>query len=366
MNYASQSHTLNHDEYNTFYPFAEPIKKAVGFFWEKINSILSKWFQSFGKKEPQSNTFSALFAANPALHKEPESFQKEVPIKKFQDTLEANLEPKLFKKADFKLKDSLLTLWDEARFYSHDGKYRDTFSRNTKVFTSVSKDVFFHDGKAFIYIDGHTHTSDRKTTIETGYLRAVWLDTYLNTKKQEAKKNIPISTSIASSKSSVIPDTTLQPPHLRWQKEYYNSQPRKNIFSWYMAPNWEEIPDYIIKAVTINYFGKIIKPKIEQTIKQTDEEIVKTREALIRKTLETKKTAHTTALQSQKEKISKKHKLTALSQAIQEAYSWKEEALQNQDFQNIILSMQKKPEWQDIILKSYTVKKNMKKKKKGK
>gem|GEM_PF-6157789 len=71
--------------------------------------------------------------------------------------------------------------------------------------------------------------------------------------------------------------------------------------------------------MTINYFGKIIKPKIEDSIKQTDVEIAQTREMIIKKSLETK-SPHTTFLQSQKEKISKKHKLTALSQAIQEAY----------------------------------------------
>jgi hypothetical protein len=66
-----------------------------------------------------------------------------------------------------------------------------------------------------------------------------------------------------------------------------------------MAPNWEEIPDYIIKAVTINYFGKILKPKIEYSIKQTDAEIVKTREMIIKKYLETK-SPHTTFIQTQK------------------------------------------------------------------
>lgn len=366
MNYASQAHTIVPDDRNTFYPFAQPIKKAVGFFGERISSILSKWFQPFTKKQsPSKNTFSGLFGSTPASTSEKgtQSFQTEVPIKQFKDTLENDLMPEQFKKAEFKLNSASFSLSWEARFYSYDGKYIDTFSKNTQVFTSVSKDVFYHEGKAFIYIDGHTHTSDRKATIESGYLRAVWLDTYL---VQKEEKKASVSQTSSSIKSSVLPNTSMQTSAWREDKVYYNTQPRKNIFSWYMAPNGEEIPDYIIKAVTINYFGKIIQPKIEQTIKQTDEEIAKNREVLIKKTLETKKTAHTTVLQSQKEKISKKHKLTALSQAIQEAYWGKEEALENEDLKKIILSMQKKPEWQDIILKSYTVKKNMKKKKKAK
>lgn len=359
MNYASQAHALHHEN-NVFSPFSEPIKKAVWFFWEKISWILSKWFQPFSKKESSSNTFSGLFWNTPSTHNDT-SFIADVPTKQFKDNLEADLQPTNFKKAPFLLSSASFVISDDARFYSYDGKYIDTFSKNTKVFASVSKDVFFHEGKAFIYIDGHTHTSDRKTTIETWYLRAVWLDTYLQEKPQEIKK-APISASLFSPKVSTLTNTPSWTS--LWTKtSYYNSQPRKNIFSWYMAPNWEEIPDYIIKAVTINYFGKIIKPKIEDSIKQTDVEIAQTREMIIKKSLETK-SPHTTVLQSQKEKISKKHKLTALSQAIQEAYWWKEDAFENQDLKNIILSMQKKPEWQDIILKSYTVKKNMKKRKK--
>jgi hypothetical protein len=81
--------------------------------------------------------------------------------------LEVDLQPTNFKKAPFLLPSASFVISDEARFYNYDGKYIDTFSKNTKVFASVSKDIFFHEGKAFIYIDGHTHTSDRKTTIET-------------------------------------------------------------------------------------------------------------------------------------------------------------------------------------------------------
>jgi len=59
--------------------------------------------------------------------------------------LEADLQPTNFKKAPFLLSSASFVISDDARFYSYDGKYIDTLSQNTKVFTSVSKDVFYHE-----------------------------------------------------------------------------------------------------------------------------------------------------------------------------------------------------------------------------
>ncbi len=132
---------------------------------------------------------------------------------------------------------------------------------------------------------------------------------------------------------------------------------KKNIFSWYMWPNWEEIPEYIIRSVTINYFGKVIRSKIEADLEKTDIEISQTRETLIKEVLYKKVNSQKTDLLSkQKEKNSKKHKLTAISKAISEAYSWKEDSIMKPEVANIVLTIQKRPEWNNIILKSYEIK----------
>ncbi len=345
-----------------FQPFVEPVKKMRNFFWKTISWILWKGFQAFWEKKLPENKFSGFFWNTIQAKQTPQTwFQESVPVKKFQDKLESNLNPKVFQKADFKLSSSSITLSDHARFYAFDGTYIDTLSKNTKILASVSREVWYQDGKAFIYIDGHNSTSNRIGAFESWYLRAVWLDSYILAEKEQKEKwrtkeiqsyipNISVEYKKNISFSQSIPSVQ------------YKAN-RKNIFSWYMGPNGEEIPDYIIKAVTINYFWKIIKPKIENNIKQTDAEIAKTREILIKKRL-TSWTPQNHDLQLQKQKISKKHKLRALSKAIEEAYSGNQTSFDNPDLQKIILSMQQKPEWQDIILKSYTVKKNMKKWKK--
>ena len=90
---------------------------------------------------------------------------------------------------------------------------------------------------------------------------------------------------------------------------------------------------------------------------------METREIIIEKTLKSW-IPKNQDLQLQKQKISKKHKLRALSKAIEDAYSGNQDSIHNPALEQIILSMQQKPEWQNIILQSYTVKKNMKKWKK--
>lgn len=183
-----------------------------------------------------------------------------------------------------------------------------------------------------MFIDWHNSTSDRWFTLESWYIRAPWLDLQINS----------------------VFDRDLSKSSKEIKK---STQKRTNLFSWYMWPNWEEIPEYIIKAVTINYFGKVIKPKIESDIEKTDLEISETREILKKEVFEKKLDfKNSDLITKQKEKLSRKHKLSAISLAIEEAYSWKQDSIMKPEVASIILSIQKKPEWNNIVLQSYQVK----------
>jgi len=239
----------------------------------------------------------------------------------------------------YTIKNNDFTLNSNSNFYNLDWKYIEIFKPSTKIYSSSSKKIYSINWEAYIFIDWHNNTFDRQFTLDSWYIRASWLDPQINS----------IFNKDLSDESKVL------------KKSF---EPKRNIFSWYMWPNWEEIPEYIVRAVTINYFGKVIKPKIESDLKKTDIEISQTRETLIKEVLHKKVNSQKTdLLNRQKEKISKKHKLSAISKAIHEAYSWNEDSILKPELANIVLTIQKRPEWNNIILTSYEVKNKKRKQK---
>lgn len=318
--------------------FAESIKENVWFFWEKLKGIIKKWFTPFNENKKSGfswlfwNTVSSLSSKVNSFENLKPNFFKETEVIK-------NLDISSLKETLYTIKNNDFILDSNSKFYSLDWKYIETFKQNTKIYSSTTNKIYSINWEAYIFVDWHNNTSDLNFTLESGYLRATWLDSQINS----------------------IFDKDLSDESKALKKSF---EPKRNIFSWYMWPNWEEIPEYIIKAVTINYFGKVIKPKIESDLEKTDIEISQTRETLIKEVLHKKVNSQKTDLLSkQKEKISKKHKLTAISKAISEAYSWKEESIMKPEVVNIVLSMQKRPEWNNIILKSYEIKNKRRKQK---
>lgn len=318
--------------------FKEVVKENVWFFWEKLSWIIKKWFNTFSGKRKWN--FSWLFWNSISTSSRNDYwFEKLKPISLSEQKIENDIDVSNLITTPYTIKNNDFILNSNSNFYNLDWKYIETFKPSTKIYSSSSKKIYSINWEAYIFIDWHNNTFDRQFALDSWYIRATWLDSQINS----------------------IFDKDLSDESKALKKSF---EPKRNIFSWYIWPNWEEIPEYIIKAVTINYFGKVIKPKIESDLEKTDIEISQTRETLIKEVLHKKVNSQKTDLLSkQKEKISKKHKLTAISKAISEAYSWKEDSIMKPEVANIVLSMQKRPEWNNIILKSYEIKNKKRKQK---
>lgn len=318
--------------------FAESVKENVWFFWEKLKGIIKKWFTPFN--ENKKSVFSWLFWNTiSSWNSKTKSFENLKPNSFKETEVIKNLDISSLKETLYTIKSSDFILDSNSNFFNWKWDYIETFKQNTKIYSSTTRKIYSINWEAYIFIDWHNNTSDLNFTLESWYLRASWLDSQINS----------IFNKDLSEESMVL------------KKSF---EPKRNIFSWYMWPNWEEIPEYIVRAVTINYFGKVIKPKIESDLEKTDIEISQTREILIKDVINNKKnTQKSDLLIKQKQKISKKHKLSAISKAIEEAYSWREESIMKPEVADIILSMQKRPEWNNIILKSYEVKNKKRKQK---
>lgn len=318
--------------------FAESVKENVWFFWEKLKGIIKKWFTPFN--ENKKSVFSWLFWNTiSSWNSKTKSFENLKPNSFKETEVIKNLDISSLKETLYTIKSSDFILDSNSNFFNWKWDYIETFKQNTKIYSSTTRKIYSINWEAYIFIDWHNNTSDRNFTFDSWYLRASWLDSQINS----------IFNKDLSDESKVL------------KKSF---EPKRNIFSWYMWPNWEEIPEYIVRAVTINYFGKVIKPKIESDLEKTDIEISQTREILIKDVINNKEnTQKSDLLIKQKQKISKKHKLSAISKAIEEAYSWREESIMKPEVADIILSMQKRPEWNNIILKSYEVKNKKRKQK---
>jgi len=329
---------LDHKKFEPLKWITESVKENVWFFWEKLKWILKKSFNPFS--ESKKPGFSWLFWNTiSSWNSNSKSFENLQPNIVTEKEVVKNLDISNLKETQYTIKSNDFILDSNSNFFSWTWNYIETFKQNTKIYSSTTRKIYSINWEAYIFIDWHNNTSDKKFTLESWYIRASWLDLQINS----------IFNKDLSDDSKVL------------KKSF---EPKRNIFSWYMWPNWEEIPEYIIKAVTINYFGKIIKPKIESDLLKTDIEISQTREILIKDVINNKEnTQKSDLLIKQKQKISRKHKLSAISKAIDEAYSWKQDSIMKPEVADIILTMQKRPEWNNIILKSYEVKNKKRKQK---
>ncbi|MDD3144772.1 MAG: hypothetical protein PHV23_01530 [Candidatus Gracilibacteria bacterium] len=315
-----------------FKPLIDTIKKTTGFnglFGEEIEKSKTEFNGLFGNGLSKNTEKGDIFGSiNIQSYKEKE-FYENLNFTSLSDT-------------GYKIDSSDFTSNNPIRFYNQNGLYIETFKKNTKFFSSVSKKIYSLNGEAYIYINGHNNTYNRENVLESGYIRAAWLDNKINT---------------VSKKTSLNETTNIEK----------SLESKRNIFSGYIGPNGEELPEYIVKAVTINYFGKVIKPKLDDDIVKINTDICKTREELIKGVLQKNiNISNPESFKSQKEKISKKHKLTALSKAIDEAYSGKEDSIFNPEFEKIISTIKKTSDWQTKIIQgSYKVA-SMKKKKRNK
>ena len=131
------------------------------------------------------------------------------------------------------------------------------------------------DGKTYVTISEHTNTQDKKSVFESVHLRTPWLD-----------ENIKIAT---KEKTQAV----------------FSSQ--TDLFGGYIGSNGKEIPAYILKSVTINYFGKNIVPKIQADIARIETEIVRTRKHMIAEVAQKKVAPNkVSGSETQKNRLAKK------------------------------------------------------------
>ncbi len=342
-----------------FEKWIKSIHDTVWFFWKKIFDTLKTWFKPLIDTNKSKTWFNWIFWEKIIeesytwfnwifwnwLSKNTEKWNTfsniEVPSYKEKEFYE-NLNFTSLSDTWYKIDSSEFTSNNPIRFYNQNWLYIETFKKNTKIFSSVSKKLYSLNWEAYICINWHNNTYNRENVLESWYIRAAWLDNKISN---------------VSKKTSLNETTNIEK----------SLESKRNIFSWYIWPNGEELPEYIVKAVTINYFGKVIKPKLEADIVKINTDISKTREELIKWVLQKNiNIANPESFKYQKEKISKKHKLTALSKAIDEAYSWKEDSIFNPEFEKIISTIKKTSDWQTKIIQwSYKVA-SMKKKKRNK
>ena len=111
------------------------------------------------------------------------------------------------------IKNNDFILDSNSKFYSLDWKYIETFKQNTKIYSSTTNKIYYINWEAYIFVDGHNNTSDLNFTLESGYLRATWLDSQINS----------IFDKDLSDESKVL------------KKSF---EPKRNIFSWYIWQAW--------------------------------------------------------------------------------------------------------------------------------
>ncbi|MBW7954829.1 hypothetical protein H3C61_03375 [Candidatus Gracilibacteria bacterium] len=355
----------NFNSKSNFIPVPEPIKKTIDFFGKKISSIVGGFKEAFQDK-PKSITFKSFFSGNIQTNNQDNSFSG-LKIKNIKDEIKINgLNTANFKKSTFRLTTSDFNIPNKSNFYDYNGKYIDTFKKGVNILSSVGKEIYFLGDEAFLYIDGHNNTKDGNKTLEPGYLRASWLDTYIITEKERERKlkekqnNSYNSYKFQNTNNIKINNYRKQNNQEKINQDIYSNS-QGGLFSGYKGLDGNELPEYIIKAVAINYFGKEFKVKLEEDINKTDSQISTIRDIIINNRLKNKTyPPNIDYISIQKEKIGKKHKLKVLSQAIDDAYSSKNNEI-NPEIEKLIISIKKTKEWDKILDRSTKISKRLKK-----
>lgn len=357
----------NYSSFNSksnFIPAPEPIKKTIDFFGKKISSIVW-WFKEAFQDKPKSNTFKPFFSWNNQTNNQENSFSW-LKIKNIKDEIKINwLNIANFKKSTFRLTTSDFNIPNKSNFYDYNWNHINTFKKWVNILSSVWKEIYFLWDEAFLYIDWHNNTKDWNKTLESWYLRASWLDTYIITEKEQQEKRKKDNNTIKTQNTYRfnLNQNNKDIPKINKintnQDLYQKSQ--WGLFSWYKWLDGNELPEYIVKAVSINYFWKDFKLKLDKNINKKDDEIKTIRNIIIDNRLKNKKTPkNIDYISLQKENIWKRHKLKILSKAIDDAYSSKNNEI-NPEVKKLIVSIKKTKEWYVIIDRSTKISKRLKK-----
>lgn len=158
------------------------------------------------------------------------------------------------------------------------------------------------------------------------YIRAAWLDGVIQRKDTSKEETTQAQTTEKTKKIS---------------------------FSGYVWPDGREIPEYLLKSVTINYFWTTIAQNVNSQIININQVIAKTRESMIKEVKEKNIPIAQTAWYAQQlESLEKRDKWKAIGNAVDAIKINWEKALENPNITQIIRSIQTKPTWQTIVQKA--------------
>lgn len=214
----------------------------------------------------------------------------------------------------------------QTMYYNTEWKWYQTIPKWTQITYdngSISSIFDKKTGKYQAYAKVQWFTKQSQTSenefesIPAWYIRTPWFDGVIN-------------------KSETIPKKSFETP-----KESIS-------FSGYLWPDGREIPAYILKAVTVHYFGKKIVPKVVKSIQNTEQKIEAVRDIMKKEYITRKIPLQTTSVYSvQMQQIAEKWKLKAVHQSLQE-FTINNGNIYNSTTQKILNSLQTTPEWELI------------------
>ncbi len=296
------------------------IKDTVKGFSKRVSSLLDGVFRPYEhdgmkKNDSKPTSFKPLFES--AV--KPKAFEaiipKVVPLRDVEKPIDMSWvkETTIFVKTE-----KTLCTMGSVKFYTEEWVYADNFPRGTKVQPDSSKPVIVKGGKTYVPIISHdnasySNASKKENVFERGYVKS------------------PVDAKIASPVQ------------------------KKCLFSGYIWPNGKEIPAYIMEAVTMNYFGKVIAPKLLSSIAQVEAEISENRELIKTEFFQTKVPLHKTSrYNKQKSALEKKWSLNQVYGAIQ-SFTLNGTNVLSPDVTTVLKSIAKTPEWQKIICQASSV-----------
>lgn len=324
-NISQQSHTW-------FHPFLSGIwiktkKFVAGLLWD--TPVFSQEFQNwfwFSKKAYTPSGFEPLHAQD----KHQNTFSPLQSTKISEQELIGNIDVSSLQSTNRKIQKVHLKLPYKTTFFDTNGKGTTilekwrfvNFDNNSPILSKYDEKTGKYQAYARVL---SVDTSDINTLEHTngGYIRAPWLDGII-------QRN----------------NTT----HSNNQIKPENNTPRTPSFRWYIGPDGQEIPEYILKSVTINYFEKVLSPKINTQLNSINQNIWDTRQKIIVEVMwKNIKASETTGYRIQQWYIKQRETWSTLGSIVEQIASTHSIELHNPNMVALIRSIQWKKEWQKLI-----------------
>lgn len=316
-----------------FHPFLGGIgiktKKFVsGLLWWAQFEYWKQWFENWFWFTTQTHTSNFESFRNPTANTN--TFSPLWEKRLSEQELIGNIDIRWLQSTNRKIQKVHLKLPYKTTFFDNNGKGVKPLEKWTFInFDNTSPILSKYDEKTgkhqayakVISID----TSDANTIEYTHgwYIRAPWLDGIIQRENTTHSQN-----------------TIKQ-----------ETNPRSQVsFKWYFWPDGREIPEYILKSVTINYFGKILSPKINTQLNSINQNIRDTRQKIVSEVMwKNIKASETTGYRIQQWYIKQRETWSALDTVIHQITLTNNIELNNPNIAAIMQSIQSKTDWQKII-----------------